>query len=200
MATVTQICNLALVKLGNIRISDLNDGSVNANLCKDYYDFCRQMILQERQWSFAIRRVNLAKSTVDPAFTYAYAFPLPADCLRVIAINPEDEWTPGDDFTIEANSILTNEDDVNLIYVRDVEDTSEFPALFTEALAALLASKLAGNITDNPNIVQNMIQEYQFSLSKAFTADARQSKSGENSPFKWLKSTSPIRRNRVIQP
>lgn len=200
MATTTQICNLALIKIGNVRISDINDGSVNANICKDYYAFCRQMILQEFHWSFAIKRVNLAESSTAPEFTYARKFPLPSDCLTVIAINPENEWVMGDNFTIEDRHILTNDDDVNLIYLRDVEDESLFPPLFSEAFATLLASKIAGNITDNANIVQSLVIEYKRNLSSARAADSRQSMSGENSLFQRLKLSAPIVKSRYYAP
>ena len=41
MADVTGLCNSALAKVGAARITALDEGSKNANLCAELYERCR---------------------------------------------------------------------------------------------------------------------------------------------------------------
>ena len=59
MATETSICNAALNLLGSSNITSIDDDNTKARLCKSNYDELRQAVLEEGNWSFAMRRYKL---------------------------------------------------------------------------------------------------------------------------------------------
>ncbi|CAK0775884.1 conserved hypothetical protein [Gammaproteobacteria bacterium] len=64
MATVVDICNLALGNLGSASIESVDDGSIEAKYCSRYYPVARDALLEMHNWSF----VNRASPT-PPAVT-----------------------------------------------------------------------------------------------------------------------------------
>ena len=58
--TQTQICNLALAKIGDAaQMTSLSDGSAQANYCALYYPQALNVLLNEYPWSFATKTVAL---------------------------------------------------------------------------------------------------------------------------------------------
>lgn len=164
MASVVQLCNMALSHIGSeARVSSINppDGSVEAGYCATFYDLARTELLEPGNWAFALKRTALAEVT-NPSTVWAYAYAKPSNCLRALrilrpsiaaavltrnlAFEPHTDDRGGAAFDIEGDVILTNEPDAVLLYVQDVTDSTKFPASFTSALSYLLASYLAGPI------------------------------------------------------
>lgn len=164
MASVVQICNMALSHIGSeARVSSINppDGSVEAGHCATFYDLARTELLEPGNWAFALKRAALAEVT-NPSAAWAYAYAKPSNCLRALrilrpsiaaavltrnlALEPHTDDRGGATFDVEGDVILTNEPDAVLLYVQDVTDSTKFPASFTSALSYLLASYLAGPI------------------------------------------------------
>lgn len=164
MASVVQICNMALSHIGSeARVSSISppDGSVEAGQCATFYDLARTEMLEPGNWAFALKRAALAQVT-NPSTIWAYAYAKPADCQRVLRIlrpsiaitvftqdlvvEPHTDDRDSAPFDIEGEVILTNEPDAVLVYTQDVTDSTKFPASFTSALSYLLASYLAGPI------------------------------------------------------
>jgi hypothetical protein len=163
MASVVQICNMALSHIGSeARVSSISppDGSVEAGHCSTFYDVARTEMLEPGNWAFALKRTPLAQVT-NPSQAWAYAYAKPADCLRVLRVlrpnisvtvfNQDTVEAHIDDrdtaqFDVEGDVLFSNEPDAVLVYVRDVTDSTKFPASFTSALSYLLASYLAGPI------------------------------------------------------
>lgn len=163
MASVVQICNMALSHIGSeARVSSISppDGSVEAGHCADFYDLARTEMIEPGNWNFALKRVALAQTTnLSRAWSYAYV--KPSDCQRALRVlRPSTTVTVftqdtvgahTDDrdsaaFDIEGGVIFTNEPDAVLVYTCDVTDTNRFPASFTSALSFMLSSYLAGPI------------------------------------------------------
>lgn len=164
MASVVQLCNMALSHIGSdARVSSISppDGSVEAGHCATFYDLARTELLEPGNWAFALRRAALAEVT-NPSTVWAYAYAKPSNCLRALrilrpsiaaavltrnlAFEPHTDDRGGAAFDVEGDVILTNEPDAVLLYVQDVTDSTKFPASFTSALSYLLASYLAGPI------------------------------------------------------
>lgn len=164
MASVVQICNMALSHLGSeARVSSISppDGSVEAGHCSTFYDIARTELVEPGVWRFALKRATLPLLAVNPRTAWAYAYAVPSDCMRpqrvlragagITVFNQDDtRYSPNDadsaDFTTEGDVLYTNEPDAVLVYVRDVTDTGKFPPSFTSALSYLLSSYLAGPI------------------------------------------------------
>ena len=149
MASVVEICNRALQKLGAARIVDITDNSKNARSCNTAYNPTRLKELRRHTWNFAIKRASLPASVTPPLFDYRFAYPLPTDFLRLLAPDPisnrEDiEWV------IEGNTIVTNDSaPLQIRYVADITDPNLMDPLFREAVSADLAMELCEEITQS---------------------------------------------------
>lgn len=161
MASVVQICNMALSHIGSeARVSSISppDGSVEAGHCATFYDTARTELLEPGNWNFALKRAALAQTT-NLSTAWAYAYVKPSDCQRALRVlrpnvtvtvfNQDSVSAHIDDsdsaaFEVEGEVIYSNEPDAVLLYTRDVIDTAKFPATFTSALSYLLASYLSG--------------------------------------------------------
>lgn len=153
MASAVDICNLALSLLGEraeVAAISPPDGSVESQHCGRFYPMARDELLEMHAWSFAARRVVLAQvENTRPGWAYAYA--LPAGCLKVRAVldtqAPDDMVS--DDYLVEstddgARVICTNRPEATLLYTSALSDTTRYSPLFVAALGRLLAVKLAG--------------------------------------------------------
>ena len=172
MASVVDICNLALGNLGDaatVASIDPPEGSAQAEHCARFYPMARDSLLELHSWGFATRRSQLALlGSGWPEWDYAYA--QPAETINIIAVLPPDA---SDDYSIGltaggvpgsaggvyvpqpfsceldangANVIMTDQVDAVLRYTARVSDPTKFSPLFTLCLSWHLASMLAGPI------------------------------------------------------
>ena len=176
MASVIDICNLALGHLGDTAtISSISppEGSAQAEHCARFYPIARDALLELHAWGFATKRVALASlGSGWPEWQYCYA--LPSDALNVLAVlppNATDDYSVGINYsysqtgnplsgggiyqpqpfnceTLEDGTVVvyTNQADAVLRYTAYVEDTTVFSPLFVVTLSWLLASYLAGPV------------------------------------------------------
>jgi len=143
----TDLLNESLVTIGASRIAAIDDGSINANHCQTLYPTTRDALLRMHHWNFATGRALLSASPTAPLFEYTFAYPLPADFLKMREFNGvvTDEVWPGR-YTIEEKSLLTNDTPVYITYTKRVVDPNIFDALFYQVLTTWMASKLANAI------------------------------------------------------
>lgn len=175
MAAV-DICNRALIKIGHSKLlTALTDTTREGILLNAIYSDSRDYLLQAFTWNFATKRVALS-ATTDPAFGYANAFQLPADCLRAII---DDEETNAV-FRVENGVLLSDASAINLIYIAQITDTASFSPMFKEALATYLAAEIAEAMTANTNQAGRLKKEFEDVFSKAKKADSQ-----EGTPFNW---------------
>lgn len=171
MVDVTGLCNSALAKIGAARITALEEGSKNANLCAELYERCRDDLLRAHSWNFATARSKLAKTDSEPAFGYTASFALPADWIRSIGAYDNEEGLGTLDYKIESGSLLSSSEEVYLRYVRRVENVNLMPADFREALASLLARELAVPIAQSNTLEEKLEARYRTRLRRARTTD-----------------------------
>lgn len=196
MASVVQICNMALSHIGSdARVASISppDGSVEAGHCATFYDQARTDLLEPGHWNFALKRAALAEVANDSG-AWAYAYAKPANCLRALRIprprlgltvftidqHPDANIDDRDSaqFDIEGEVIYTNKADAVLIYVQDVTDTSKFTPSFTAALSFQLAGYLAGPIikgSDGASLGDAMRRRAMTAADLAATANANAS-------------------------
>jgi hypothetical protein len=210
MASVVQICNMALSHIGSeARVSSIDppDGSVEAGYCATFYDMARTEMIEPGNWRFVLKRASLP-SVTNLSQTWAYAYALPSDCLRAIRIlrpgstltvftQDKFQYSPNDDdsadFEIEGDVLFSNEPDAVLVYVRDMVDTTKFSPSFTSALSYLLASYLAGPIAKGNEGVRlgDAMRERAMALADiAATASANAS----SMPHDFMPSSVQARR------
>ena len=159
MASVLDICNLALARLGdraNVSSIDPPEGSAQADHCARFYPLARDIALEHRPWTFNTVRTteNALLASPQPGWQYAYA--KPNDALNILAVVPPfvTAWwaAPSAAFKIEIDPvtedelILTDQPEVTIVYQKRIIDSTKFPPQFVSALAWLLASYLAGPV------------------------------------------------------
>jgi hypothetical protein len=154
MSSTIEICNLALTKLGAARITSLADDSKQARALSAIFDPTRDAELVAHPWSFAIVRAALPASSTAPAFGWARAYPLPADCLHLVQVGDSfsyyDSDAAGPGFDVEGGAVLTDAVSPLLVrYTYRVTNSGLFPPLFVQSLACRLAFELAEELTQN---------------------------------------------------
>lgn len=193
----TFIANAALEQIGaKSGIQNLNENSVEAKACKFWYEFCRVHVLEAYNWGFARKRLALAASSDDPPEgVWSYRYQYPVDCLRAREIeNPLGPTADAIPFTIEetsdgsAKSILTNAEEAKLVYTRDVQQTSLFPAHFIDTLAAQLASRIALKLTGKRTIRDDMQKLYAGLLTVAPAHDANEAVEDKPREAEWIRA------------
>ena len=176
MSSPVDVCNMALAHIGaesQVASIDPPDGSAEAGYCARFYPIARRVALESASWTFAKTRATLAETT-NPSAAWAYAYALPSDHINPVRVlnalqleavllamdslylQPSDPayWAlltqqteqASADFEIEDQTLLTNEPEAVLIYLRDVLDTNRWSPTFTSGVAQLLAGYLSGII------------------------------------------------------
>lgn len=82
----TQIANLAIAHcgvskpIGNIQTTK----TLEAQMCRTFYDVARQATFRDSRWLFSVRQVapTLVASQPTPEWLYAYLYP--GDCIRIL--------------------------------------------------------------------------------------------------------------------
>lgn len=166
------IGNLALQKLGAVRITSLTDDSRNARSINAAYEQIRNRELRRYLWSFAKSRASLAASAIAPDFDFDYAYPVPTDFLRLI-LPPDNRL----DWVIERHqgrrAILTNDaGPLQVRYVALVTDPTEFDPLFAEAFACALAWHCCEEITQSNQKKADISAEYKDAIRAARQTNA----------------------------
>jgi len=160
MADETSIANLALAKLGIDPIMALTDASKPAQYCKRFYEETRDEVLSAHRWNFAMKRATLNRLATAPASEWAFAYQLPADCLRILQLNGYEQAEQVGTFSVEGRALFTDHDTAAVRYIGRVEDAAAWPPLFIDALATKLAAKIAAPLTGSRTAANEMLSLY----------------------------------------
>ncbi len=206
MASEVSICNLALGWLGANLITSLDDDNREAQLCKTNYPDIRDAVLEEREWTFAVRRIQLAPLVLPPVYGYAHQFLLPPDVLRILNL-PNTQFTdPGsslliggglgasavgpdqqpqlntfrkesiEDPSATGNVVLANTDTLIMRVIWRITNVGLFSPLFVQCLAQRIAADLCIPLTQNRGLWVDMWNVYQNKLARASAMDGTQGK------------------------
>lgn len=180
MASEVEVANSALGKLGQDRITSLGDDSPAARSCSAAIARIRDKLLRGRNaWNFSIVRAQLAASATAPLFGKANAFPVPADFLRLLPLDPVDNLNTNDR-QIESHegsrAILTDEDaPLDVRYVRRVTDPNEMDSLFLELWATDLALDICQDVTGSNTKKEALRADRKTILDEAKAVNAYES-------------------------
>ncbi len=181
MVSNIEIANIALTLLGQDPIVDFSDETESARVMDRLFDTNRDAVLRAHPWNCATARETLVLLAAAPAFDWAYAFQLPVDpyCLKVLALNDDQEdGDAGDEFQIEGRTLVTNQSTASIRFIKRVTDATEYDALLYETIAVRLAWKAAITLTANRALATDMRQMYLDGLKEARTMDGM-----EGTPF-----------------
>ena len=181
MASVIDVANRALTKLGSARITSLDDdvkAARSINSC--FYDIL-DAELRKNRWSFSMKRDSLAELSQAPAFGFEHQYQLPADFLRLDMLDDRypdvvmDNYINYEtaEYAIENGKILANiAAPLKIRYVYQCYDPNLWDALFREALACKIAWEICEDLTQSNDKRQLAIKEYQIAISDAVRANA----------------------------
>lgn len=181
MASVIQVANRALTKLGSARITSIDDDVKAARSVKSCFEDLRDDELRSHRWSFALTRTSLAALSTAPAFGYEYQYQLPSDFLRLDMVNDQfpsvvmDNYIGAEalDYVLEGNKILTDfEAPLNVRYIAQITDPNQWDINFREALACRIAAELAEDLTQSNPKRQLAWDEYKMAINKAIRTNA----------------------------
>ena len=178
---VTQLglYNEALRLLGERRLLSLTENREPRRILDDIWndgaiDYC----LEQGQWNFAMRAVEITKSTTTvPNFGYQNAFDKPSDHIRTSGV-AEDEY-----FNVPLIRVLEEVGfwfaDINPIYVRYISnsvdygsDFTRWPQTFAKYVAAYLAAEASWPLTQDKEKKKDAFANMLFRLNDAKSKDA----------------------------
>jgi hypothetical protein len=173
MASVVEICNVALIRIGADTITAIDQDIKGARLCNVMYGPTRDALLRSHPWNFANRRATLAASATTPTFEFAYQYPLPSDYLKMQRVYY------AYDHRIESMAdgtkvLLADEDDISIEYTALVTDPNLMDPLFRQALSLALATAICPALTENAKMTEGLSAQAGEMLAMARTADAQE--------------------------
>jgi len=178
MTSVVGIYNMALAAIGQSEtVASVDENSKAARVCRTFYETSRDQFLSDFNWPFATKTVALADiGNPQPGWEFRYRYPV--DCLKAREIVPEG-WPWHDPLPAEHrirfqvgygdNGRVINTDAAGAVlrYTVAVADTEQYNALYVDALALLLATKIAMPMAVNPQMFNLVSQRYAESVQRA---------------------------------
>ena len=145
--------NRALLKLGVNAISSPDEESTRAETVRNIYNDCVDYLLSQYDFYFAQKQVSLAQLDTEPVFGYKNVYKLPADFIRLVAIDKSVRYE------FIGNTIHSDADNLSIKYVFKNYDPSTYSPLFKELLSVRLAFELSPYIKEDRMFTQQMYNE-----------------------------------------
>jgi hypothetical protein len=198
MTSQTGICNRALEKLGEQPIVSISDGTKQAQALKRVYQDSLEALLVEYPWHFAKKRAALPAAAARPEWGFNYAYPVPADFLRLLAIKD------GPAFSLEAGpsgsqAILSDATaPLSILYLYAVSDPGRLPPHFVEAFSSKLAFDIAEDLTQSNTKKDILAQLFAADLLKAKRINGLQKAPDAFPSFSWLTARGQATDNPIL--
>lgn len=184
--SVIDICNNALLDLGEDAIMSLGDATKAAGLCNQRWPAVRDAVLRAHPWNCAMAQAELPACASAPLWRWEYKYTLPTDFLRIIQIIGDDGENV-EEWEIQGDDLLCNEPaPIYISYVRREEDPTRYDSLLDEAFSARLAAALAYPLSGSTSLAQTYWKMYQEKLKEARGVDAREGVPASITPTSWL--------------
>lgn len=183
MASETDICNLALGRLGEMcDMVDVNENSTYAAVAKRTYPIVRDALLERHAWNFATTRTR-GQLVEEKPIGWKCMYQVPDNALRILSVYSEGRgaWIEEEPWVFEMNGpyrvILTNIEQAVIKYIRYTTNTDLYSPGFVDALAWHLAASIAGPIVKGETgmtVSTKILQQAQYFERAAIQADVRQ--------------------------
>jgi len=132
---------------------------------KRSFEDVRDRLLKLHPWVFARRTAAPARLSAG-LNGWDYAFTLPGDCLKVLAVVFEGEALTH--FEIVDGKLLCNHDPVHVRYTAKVTDTSKWGPVFEEAFVCRLAAEAVTAVTGNLQAAAALEQKGQMAVQEGY--------------------------------
>lgn len=186
MPSYVSIANSAAITIGTAaRLTAPDEDTVLGRAVASIWDIEREAALRDGAWNFAIKRESLAALSGAPKHGYARKFQLPPDCLKLIEVYD----TPRDYWQLEGRQIHSNAGaPMNVRYLADITEPSEFDALFAKAFALRIACAIGNRIAGSSFKEELNWQKYQDALKEARMSDALENPPIEQAESPWIEA------------
>jgi len=164
------IANRALGRINKGRLESLSEEGELAQYVNTFIGEAIETIMSARSWSVA-KRAELVRKEITPVYGYVYSYALPGDLINIVSIE-----TGGADYRPEGSSVLTDAEEVSILYTFRTEDPSDLPGYLKRAISTQLAFLLSSALTSSEQLAARIAQESQLALEEAIRADSRRYK------------------------
>jgi len=170
----------------------LTDTSPEANQCNLWYDVSRIEMLEGFDWSFARKYFTMAKHANDEPTGWGFRYIKPVDMVVARFIAQPLWWErdpipfatlPSEDGT--EDTIVTDQDDAELIYTFDQIDENRYSRLFATTLSYLLATKLTFSTTGKQSRTKTNADFFNFYLLNAMNQDWNKARRPKAREAEW---------------
>ena len=172
MASVIDLCNKALDKLGQGAITSLGTTPSPRGFVTALGPLFRDQVLRDHPWNFAVKRAVLASSETAPRVGLFRSIPAPADCLRLIEVR---DLSTGE-YQVEDGHIHANATVLYIRYIKRVTDPNVYDSLFVDTAATRLAAEMCEAFTQSTQKKQALFEEYSDSITRAKRVDAQETR------------------------
>lgn len=176
MSSETDVANVTLRLIGQSPITSRTDGSTTANIIDDIFDDVRDDCLRYHPWNFATKRVELARSSTDPAFEFDHAYPLPADWIRTISVHNNDIGRGAVLYRMENSdgqtAIVSSADQIFLRYVYRETDPNKWSSDFRRTVSLALARDMAVPVASSNVLQDQLSKQFEKAMNRARSSDA----------------------------
>lgn len=196
MPSDVAIFNRALSWLGDKTITSFAQDTNLSRTAVSLYEQCRDGLVADYPWTFAMTRATLPVLAEVPAFQYKYAYQLPAECFRLWEVAggwaQQDLYTmgwggdtiPGGvpagfnpyrvvDYAIEGRKLLTNiAPPLPVRFVQLITDPTIFPPPFVDTFATRLAIEACVRVTGSDALKPGLMSQHDRYIARAKKADA----------------------------
>lgn len=186
--------NGALRLCGERRLASLSENREPRRLLDDIWgDNAVNACLEQGQWVFATRAVQLDYSpSVEPPFGYQYAFDLPEDHIRTVALCVDEFFKqPLLEYSQEAGFIFSHLQTVYMKYVSDDIafglDMSLWPETFVKFVQSYLAVELAPRLKNGSDL-DKLDKAYKKARTESLSRDAMESPTKFAPPGSWVQA------------
>lgn len=185
MASQTDVYNRALQKLGLRSLTSPSDTTPRADACNRAYPTARRALYQSHTWNCSVKRAQLPADVTAPLFGRANYFSLPADYIRLLPLDPDDN-SEDFDYQVEGRKLVSDEaGPLPLRYVADITDVNTMDPLFVEALACKMAVDMVAELTESNVKKQDLKEDLKAALIEARRANALVNRPSQPAPDYW---------------
>jgi len=179
------ICNQALGLVGDSRIESLEESSVEARICRQFFEPILDEVLREFRWNFALK-VEPLSYTGTALDMKQHRYKKPKECVFVAAVygSAGPQKVPAT-FRIVGDDIWCNIEQAVAEYVSNSFELGRMDSLFRSAFVHRLAAEICTDLTESPGKKNQILQIYFEALAKAKVASAQESReeADEHNPY-----------------
>jgi len=141
--------------IGASPITSFSDGSTEATVASNLYEYTVRDILSRHYWNFATGQKQLSRLVGEPLNKWDSAYQLPADILRLSAVFVNDNPIA---FDVYQDNVYCNATVNDVVYAEYIYRVIEeyWPPYFTKALEFELASIFAYSVAAQENLSNTM--------------------------------------------